>query len=524
MIILEHPPNYLPERAYIAQVILGEFLGIEYRLLKADRRDWAIYVQDFPHKVAHFEDVLFQTPQHHWLQPESLPVLPGTEPKLPIQSASPPCVSGSSQSHSGRLSGLPGSLSERPRKIPGHPRKIPGHPRKIPGHFLRLPERLTTDTDSLSDVPIVYGQPLENGDYFSETPGVMRFGLDLFGSAFFLLTRYEEVALGVRDEHERFPAAASFAWRAGLLDRPVVNEYLELLWSVLRWLAPNLQRLERHYRCLPTHDVDWLRTTDLAGWGRVLRAALGDGVKRRDAGLAIRRVRAYQQHRSGQTDPANDPYDTFDFLMSESEKRNLRSAFYFIAGHTGGDIDGVYEMDDVRVRRLLKSAHERGHEIGLHPSYHTFRDPAQIQQEFERLRLACEAEGIRQERWGGRQHYLRWENPTTWRHWETAVLHYDSTLGYAEEVGFRCGTCYEYPVYDLLARRPLALRERPLIVMEVALFDRLKLSEAQAMERIAGLVQACKRYRGDFVCLWHNSQLASRREQRFYQDVLDLAG
>lgn len=468
MIILEHPPNYLPERAYIAQVILGEFLGIEYRLLKADRRDWAIYVQDFPHKAAHFEDVLFQTPEHHWLQPESLPMLPGSE------------------SNVSRVNG--------------------------------------TNPNAHDEVPIVYGQPLENGSYLSETPGAMRFGLDLFGSAFFLLTRYEEVALGVRDEHERFPAAASFVQRAGLLDRPVVNEYLELLWSVLRWLAPNLQRLERHYRCLPTHDVDWLHTTDLGGWGRVLRAALGDGVKRRDAGLAIRRVRAYQQHRAGQTDPANDPYDTFDFLMSESEKRSLRSAFYFIAGHTGGDIDGVYELGDVRVRRLLKSAHERGHEIGLHPSYHTFRDPEQIKQEFERLQLACEAEGIRQERWGGRQHYLRWENPTTWRHWEAAGLHYDSTLGYAEEVGFRCGTCYEYPVYDLLARRPLALRERPLIVMEVALFDRLKLSEPRALERIAGLVQACKRYRGDFVCLWHNSQLASRREQRFYQDVLDLAG
>lgn len=468
MIVLEHPPTYLPERAYIAQVMLGEFLGIAYRLQEADRRDWAIYLQDFPKKAAYFEDVLFQTPEQHWLQPESLPVLPGSASSVP------------------RMHGI--------------------------------------NSCALDAVPMVYGQPSENDAYFSEAPGGLRFGLDLFGSAFFLLTRYEEAVSLVRDEHARFPASASFASRAGLLHRPVVNEYLELLWEVMCWLAPGLQRVERHYRCLPTHDVDWLRTTDLRGGTQVLRAALGDLLKRHDAGLAFRRLWVHQKQRFGHADPENDPYDTFDFLMTESERRNLRSAFYFITDHTGGEIDGVYEMDDPQVRSLLRLAHERGHEIGLHPSYQTFRDPAQTKREFERLLLACEAEGIRQARWGGRQHYLRWENPTTWRNWGAAGLDYDSTLGYADEVGFRCGTCYEYPVYDLLERRGLPLRERPLIVMEASLFDSMGLSEARALERIAGLVQACRRYRGDFVLLWHNSRLASSREKRFYQEVLDLAG
>jgi hypothetical protein len=482
MIVLEHPPNYLPEREYIARVILGEFLGIEYHLLEANRHDWAIYIQDFPDKVIYFDDILFRTPEGEWLQPESLPAIPG----------SPGGFRGSPDSGQGSLRLLAGSLGNR--------------------------------QESLDEVPVLYGKPLENGDYFAETPGALRFGLDLFGSAFFMLTRYEEMVSAARDAHERFPAAASFAFRAGLPDRPIVNEYLELLWCALQWLAPGLQRKPRPYRCLLTHDVDWLLSTDLGGTGRVLRAALGDMVKRKDVRLAIRRVQAHQQHRRGQFKPENDPYDTFDFLMTASEKRNLRSAFYFITDHTGGGIDGVYEMDDPQVRSLLKSIHARGHEIGLHPSYHTFRDPAQTKQEFERLLLVCEAEGIEQATWGGRQHYLRWENPTTWRNWERAGLDYDSTLGYADGVGFRCGTCYEYPVYDLLARRALALRERPLIVMEVALFDAMGLSDERALERIATLAQACRKYQGDFVLLWHNSQLGSQREKRLYREVLERVG
>ena len=93
--------------------------------------------------------------------------------------------------------------------------------------------------------------------------------------------------------------------------------------------------------------------------------------------------------------------------------------------------------------------HERGHEIGLHPSYRTYLSPQQIKREFRILRHEAELAGIRQEQWGGRQHFLRWKAPDTWQGWEEAGLQYDSTLGYSDRPGFRCGTCYEYPVFNL---------------------------------------------------------------------------
>ena len=51
--------------------------------------------------------------------------------------------------------------------------------------------------------------------------------------------------------------------------------------------------------------------------------------------------------------------------------------------------------------------------FGFHPGYGTFRDPAELRRQFERLVAACAEEGIRQEAWGGRQHFLQWE-PATW--------------------------------------------------------------------------------------------------------------
>ncbi|WP_234909911.1 polysaccharide deacetylase family protein, partial [Vibrio anguillarum] len=114
----------------------------------------------------------------------------------------------------------------------------------------------------------------------------------------------------------------------------------------------------------------------------------------------------------------------------------------------------------------MRRIHERGHEIGLHPSYGTFQQPELIKQEAERLKRICAEESIDQHVWGGRMHYLRWEQSTTMRAWAGAGMTYDSTLGYADRPGFRCGTCFEYPAFDPVAQEQLNLRIRPLVVME----------------------------------------------------------
>jgi hypothetical protein len=322
---------------------------------------------------------------------------------------------------------------------------------------------------------------------------------DVFGTCFFLLTRYEELVVPDRDEHDRFRASSSTL----PLDRPLVNEHVERLWTRLEGTWPRLERRRREFRLLPSHDVDW-------PWPHRSRflPVLGDLVRRHDPALAARRL------------GGANVFDTFDWIMERSEAAGVRSAFYFIAAQTAPEHDGVYSLDDPRIRGLLRRIHERGHEIGLHPSYGTFRDAEQTRRELERLQRVCAAEGIEQDRWGGRQHYLRWENPTTWRNWDEAGLAYDSSLGYSERPGFRCGVCWEFPVFDLQARRPLQLRERPLVVMEQAVLNGLGLSGEAAAAELARLRESCRRHDGDFTLLWHNQRLASRAERRLYAGAL----
>jgi hypothetical protein len=470
MLLISHPQTYPNERSYALDLTLGEFLGLAWEGRPQARRDIEITMRDLPDGPGLLlPDSLFSTPARDWLTERSLPRTPLAQWQLA----------------------------------------------QTPSALAALGD---TATAALGDsIPVIYGEPLADGSFYGERPGGIALGLDVFGSVFFQLTRYEELARPVADEHGRFPANASLALREGFLSRPLVNEYVELLWSALSRLFPRLQRAQRSARELLSHDVDWplMKSTPTS---RILKAAAGDLVRRREPARAAGRLRGAAARL--RDDPRIDPYNTFELIMDWSERHGLCSAFYFMAGVTEPRFDGTYSLADPWIGRLIRRIHERGHEIGLHTSYGTYRDPDATRREREQLLALCERLGVSQPQWGGRQHFLRWENPTTWRNWEHAEMTYDSSLGFSHDPGFRCGTCHEYPVYDLLARRRLRLRERPLVVMESSLIDRPDTSGAEALETIAELRAQCRRFAGDFTLLWHNSRLLSPRERELYARAL----
>lgn len=461
-LLVECPDGpYRPERAYAIDVVLGVFLGLEYRLVFTAREGVRLSRDGDPDGAGLvLDDVFFETASPAWLTPASLPA----------------------------------------RKLSWW----------CPPHWL-------TEGHEISGwLPVLFGRPLGPDTYWAEDETGARLGLDVFGSAFFMLTRYEELARPVRDRYGRFPATASLALQEGFLERPIINEYLEILWRAMKRLWPGLARTPRGFRLVLSHDVD-LPFFDCPR--QLLRVGFQDLVCRRAPGLAVGRLGSFLSARRGEVE--GDPYNTFDRLMSHSEQLGVTSAFYFIADHTGGRVDGTYRLEDPPIRALMAEIHARGHEIGLHPSYHTYRDGAQLAREFLRLRTALASVGVEQERWGGRQHYLRWENPTTWRNWEDAGLDYDATLAYADRVGFRCGTCYEFPAFDLLERRRLALIEAPLTVMDITLTVYMGLSLPSAVEKLLGISRLCRMFGGNFALLWHNSSLLLEEQKRWYAIALE---
>ena len=468
MLTVQIPNNYEHERRYILAVMLTEFLGLDIQIHVSDRKNVSITLNDDRELL--IADGLFTTPPEQWLQLASLP--------------------------------------KQPLKI-----------------WNLIPTQLNAITVN-SAMPIVYGEDPDCAEFFVQSAERIYLGLDIFGSAFFMLTRYEEVVSPA--EHEKFPgtfpATKSLAYQEGFLDRPIVNEYLEILWACLKKLWSRLQRKHYQFQTYLSHDVDEPFMFAFTGVSRLLKRCGGDLLRRHSPSQAIQTISQWVQVKNGNLDA--DPCNTFDAIMDISERHNLKSAFYFITDRSGGDIDGNYNMNHPLVRNLLREIHHRGHEIGLHPSYNTYKDAAQTKKEFEILKQVCREENIYQAAWGGRQHYLRWETPTTFQNWEDAGLDYDSTLSFVDVLGFRCGICYEYPTFNLQTRQALKLKERPLIIMECTViepcFMNFRLDDDLTLQLMAKYKQICQIFQGDFRLLWHNNNLIDRRAIDTYKQLVAI--
>ncbi len=363
-------------------------------------------------------------------------------------------------------------------------------------------------------LPVLFGAP-----EIEISESAIRCEIDIFGSIFFMLSRFEEVALPNRDARDRFPGAASLAWRAGFLYRPIVDEYVEVLWAMMKRLWPGLMRRRREGRVRASCDVDV--PYDSSSPYRVARSLASDLLLRCDAGLASRRARNFVAHRKG--DYRFDPNHTFDWYMDACERHGHRAAFYFIADHSAGAIDGDYDLAEPRMQSLLRRIAERGHEIGMHGSYNTFRDGRQIAEERSRLGSACESAGVNIGELGNRQHFLRWDATETPDHLEDAGFHYDATGSFADRPGFRYGTAHPFRMWSWSRKAPLRLIQRPLVLMECSVIAASYLGMGYSDKALAfmlDLKQRALRYGGDFTFLWHNSHLLGAADRLFFQELL----
>jgi hypothetical protein len=337
--------------------------------------------------------------------------------------------------------------------------------------------------------------------FMSNGSDEVRCSTDLLASTLYSLCRVEELAVGLHDSHDRFPAAESVAVKEDFVDRPIVDEYGFALAEALEYLLPTWTAKPRQLRVKVTHDID------LAGLPFSVRSSAGHVILRRKP-LAVAQdflslvARAEPAYLRAVRD-----------VVRLAASHDLKSATYWKAS-ARTDYDSGYDLREPRISRLIKSLADSGIELGVHPGYYTYRAPAELGREVERLKSI-----FGKERLGGRQHYLRW-HPDTWLDWENCGLVYDSSLGFAEVPGFRAGTAFPYRPWMILKNREARLLEIPLILMDGTLVDYMKVSPEEGYEIIARIISRCELVGGVFTFLWHNSTLLDPRYGDLYRRLL----
>lgn len=386
--------------------------------------------------------------------------------------------------------------------------------------------------DAVPDFVVPFCRSGNNGHrplFQRSTPDRIECFADLPALTVFTLCRVEETQQGDLDVHSRFPARLSVACRDKFLDRPVVDEWGLALGQAIEALVPGWRPKPRHLRAKISHDIDEAglppalfqirREGDVKPWVRTawmalpfdLRHAIKCSLEHRDP------LRGAAQFLRALAPSQPSCLDLVQTAVRATQKRGLESSVYWKASRLG-PFDCGYDPGHRRIRRMIGWLQKHSVENGVHLGYRTFRNPQELLMELGILRSVLGERPL-----GGRQHYLRW-CPESWIDWETCGLAYDSTVGYAEQIGFRAGTCIPYRPWLLSLDREARLLEIPLLVMDGTLLDSMQLEGDQLLNAVRGIVDRCRAVGGVFTFLCHNTTLRDTSFAPLYEPILDMLG
>lgn len=365
------------------------------------------------------------------------------------------------------------------------------------------------------DIPILFGQ-----DSTEIQDGCLIIHADLIAGSYFLLSRYEEmIRPKVRDTHGRFPGKESLPYRAGFIDRPIIEEWGVLLRAALRQQGVEISEPPRSIRKVYlTHDVD-----QLAHYRRT-RGMLGGllrGIKRK-----TERKLALKSYFGG---VIFDPWYTFPFLyktdteLQQKMGRDRCEVITFIRSGGGKKKEDkpVSNLAHPDYKLLLKYTKRKKVSIGLHTSYEAGIHPGKVGTEKKTLEEFTETVITY-----NRNHFLNNREPADMQALADAGITDDFSMGYADIAGFRLGTCRPVRWINPATRTLTSLTLHSLTVMDVTLSEKryMFMNAHDALQYCISLIETAERFNGEISLLWHNNTVeknASLYHRQLYKELLD---
>lgn len=322
-------------------------------------------------------------------------------------------------------------------------------------------------------------------------------GYDIFSSAFYQLSRYEEYLPFLEDRHGRFEADQSFAYQHGFLEKPVVDINAMNLAEKLTTLFPFIKKREKQFTFIPTYDIDVAYAYKAKGFARTILLFLKDIL------LLNRKNLLYRIAVINGSKP--DPFDTYDLQLQLQRKYKLNPVYFFLCSRLGPK-DRNISIHSPAFTSLVKTIGDYA-ETGIHPSYASNHRPARLAEEISILSGILNMPIEK-----SRQHFLKFELPHTYQQLIKHGIKKEFSMGFASHTGFRAGTCSSFYFYDLSMETETKLQIFPTQVMDGTLRDYMKLKPAEALKKIQQIMDEVKRVEGTFISLWHNDTLNNKDE------------
>jgi hypothetical protein len=323
---------------------------------------------------------------------------------------------------------------------------------------------------------------------FFQTKG--DFPFDIFAATFFLVSRYEEYLPYPPDKYGRYPHQASLAFKGNFLDSPLVNYWLEDFKNVLRQKFPGLIFRLNDFKFIPSYDIDMAYSYKYKGLKRNLGGFCRSLIQGQWAYLLDRWDVLFNKKK--------DPFDSYEWLDSLHLYCRTRAYYFFLLAKKQVGVDKNISPDKTEMQSLI-AYHAGGYTVGLHPSWQSGDEEAELMEEVDKLE-----EIIGTPVKYSRQHYIRISLPQTYRRLIDVGIEKDFSLGYGSSNGFRASIASSFYWYDLKAEKKTGLMLFPFCFMDANSFYEQHLSPQAALAELMDYYRKIKQVNGLMVTIWHN--------------------
>ena len=317
---------------------------------------------------------------------------------------------------------------------------------------------------------------------------------DYLSTAFYLLSCAQEMDENKKDRLGRFPFAVSYQKHFNCANQNRVQYCFDQLVK----LNPKLkhhQKPDRRSRIFLSHDVDFI-----------------NGALLQDGFFALKALNVTAMFKIMFSNLLVKPqWLNMDKIMQIESEYDFKSTFYWLV-NKGITADGYknsdYDFNSERVQAQFKAVAEKGWENGLHKSISSESFDAELAK-YGEMPL------------GNRYHFLKFRPLDDFMKIQQSGLKFDTSLGFAEEIGFRNNYGLPYHPYDFKQKKAFDFVECPLHVMDTTLHHYQKMTAKEAYCKIISFVE--KNAQDAVISvLWHNNYFTPYKYGTYFKLYKDL--
>ncbi len=257
---------------------------------------------------------------------------------------------------------------------------------------------------------------------------------------------------------------------------------------------------KRRFAICLTHDIDRTKKTYQCGYYFFKELVKGN-IKN-----AVYHLFSY----------VKNPYWTFEEIIDIEKKYAVTSTFFFLQEEKKFPLSikecmlfvGRYNVEEKRIKHLIRKLDTYGWEIGVHGSYNSYKNLGLLTSQKERLErivnhpIKCI-----------RQHYLNVDLEKTWVMQKKAGFCCDSSFGLTRGIGFR----------DLSRKTPFRPfgHDDTFMVFPIALMDsalpQTLINTKELWDRIMSLYDEAEKNGLPLVIIWHNTSFSKHDYPGFFE-------